>query len=191
MNFNPNCTRRGFVPGAVLVTTPKFLLLAVQQMVLGGANCVRLKILKNSVRNSRPSRSLATNLVLLKREKSKLSTPCERSRGSTRGSFPKVKSGGAVKHEELNHRGTLRLFGSPSFDVALPGNDVRQPNIRLGREPPPKSVVPLTCPLVKTRGNPRWNIVTPSIPHPPIILSATPLTRERNFLPLPNGRSRT
>src|SRR5712692_6434205 len=155
MNFNPNCTRRGFVPGAVLVTTPKFLLLAVQQIVLGGANCVLLKMLKNSVRNSRPSRSLAANLVLLNREKSKFSTLCDRSRGSTRGSFPKVKSGGAVKQVVLNHRGTIRLFGSPSFALAPPDADVRQPDRRFGREPPPKSVVPFSCPFVKTRGNPR------------------------------------
>src|SRR5712664_3775592 len=190
MNFNPNCTRRGFVPGAVLVTTPKFLLLAVQQIVLGGANCVLLKMLKNSVRNSRPSRSLVANFVLLNSEKSKLSIPCERSRGSTRGSFPKVKSGGAVKQEVLNHRGAPKLFGSPSFAVAVPDSDVRQPGIKFGREPPPNSVVPLSCPFVKTSGNPRWNMVTPSMPHPPTIFS-DPTTPERNFFPLPNGRSRT
>src|SRR6266478_4452995 len=123
-------------------------------MVLGRANCFRLKILKNSFRYSRPSRSLAPNLVLLKREKSKLSTPSARSRGSTRGSFPKVKSGGAEKQEALNHRGAFRLFGSPSLAVAAAGTDVVQPDTRFGREPPPKSVVPLSCPLVKTSGNP-------------------------------------
>src|SRR5258707_12675686 len=191
MNFNPNCTRRGFVPGAVLVTTPKFLLLAEQQMVLGGANCVLLKILKNSVRNSRSSRSLAANLVLLNKEKSKLFTPSERSRGSTRGSVPKVKSGGAIKQEELNHRSALRLLGLPNFDAAAPDTDEGQPDTRFGREPPPKRVVPLSCPLVKTSGNPRWNMVTPSTPHPPTSFSAASPTPERNFLPLPNGRSRT
>src|SRR5258708_17604408 len=146
-------------------------------------------MLKNSVRKSRQRRSLAANLVLLNREKSKLSTPCERSRGSTRGSFPKVKSGGAVKQEELNHRGALRLFGSPSFAVAAPDTDVRQPETRFGREPPPKSVVPLSCPFVKTRGNPRSKIVPASTPHPPINCSSTSLSPEKNFLPLPNGRS--
>src|SRR5216683_1203876 len=191
MNFNPNCTRRGFVPEAVLVTTPKFLLLAVQHIVFGGANCVLLKMLKNSVRNSRPSRSFAANFVLLNREKSKLSIPCERSRESTRGSSPKVKSGGAAKQEGLNHSGAVGLFGSPSLAVAAPGTDVWQPDTRLGREPPPKSVVPLSCPFVKTSGNPRWKMVTPSTPHPPTIFSAPSLTPERNFFPLPNGRSRT
>src|SRR5229473_7747130 len=148
-------------------------------------------MLKNSIRNSKSRRSLAANLVLLNREKSELSTPSERRLGSTRGSFPKVKSGGAAKQEGLNHRGALRLFGSPSFVVAAPDADAGQPDTRFGREPPPKSVVPLSCPFVKTRGNPRWKMVTPSTPHPPIILSAISVTPERNFLPLPNGRSRT
>src|SRR5260370_18954433 len=84
-------------------------------MVLGGANCVLLKILKNSGRNSRSSRSLAANLVLLNKEKSKLFTPSERSRGSTRGSVPKVKSGGAIKQEELNHRSALGYWGCPTL----------------------------------------------------------------------------
>src|SRR5258708_20320791 len=137
MNFTQNCTRRGFVPGVVLVTTPKFLLLAVQQMVLGGANCVRLKILKNSVRNSRSSRSLAPNLVLLKREKSKLSTPSARNRGSTRVSFPKVKSGGAEKQEALNHRIAFRLFASPSSAVASPATDDVHPHTTAALPPPP------------------------------------------------------
>src|SRR6266446_3374395 len=92
-------------------------------------------MLKNSVRNSRPSRSLAANFVLLNRETSKLSIPCERSRESTRGSSPKVKSGGAVKQAELNHRGAFGLFGSPSLAVAAPDTDVWQPDTRLEREP--------------------------------------------------------
>jgi hypothetical protein len=107
---------------------PEVVIAGDTAMVLGGANCVPLKMLKNSVRNSRSSRSLAANLVLLNREESKLSTPYERSRGSTRGSFPNVKSGGAVKQKELNHRGAFRLFGFPSFAVAAPDTDVRQPD---------------------------------------------------------------
>src|SRR5260370_13477116 len=144
--------------------TPKLLLLAIQQMVLGGANCVPLKMLKNSVRNSRSSRSLAANLVVLNREESKLSTPYERSRGSTRGSFPNVKSGGAVKQKELNHRGAFRLFGFPSFAVAAP--DTYGSRTRFGREPPPQRVVPLSHPLVNPTPNPRWEIVTPATPYP-------------------------
>src|SRR5260370_28066341 len=112
--------RRGVVPGGVVVTTPKFLLLAVEEIVLGGANCVLLKMLKNSIRNSKSRRSLAANLVLLNTEKSELSTPSERRLGSTRGSFPKVKPGGAGKQEELNHRDALRFFSSPSFVITPP-----------------------------------------------------------------------
>jgi hypothetical protein len=41
------------VPGAVLVIAPNFLLLVVQHVASGEANCVRLRMLKNSVRNSR------------------------------------------------------------------------------------------------------------------------------------------
>src|SRR4029077_16501022 len=117
-----------------------------------GANCVRLKMLKNSVRNSRSSLSLAPNLVLLKREKSKLSTPSERSRGSARGSFPNVKSEGAVKQEVSNHLGAPVLLGSPSFAVAAPDTATLQSGTRFGREPPPKSVVPFNCPFVNTNG---------------------------------------
>src|SRR6266478_6127125 len=111
-------------------------------------------MLKNSVRNSRPSRSLVANFVLLNSEKSKLSIPCERSRGSTRGSFPKVKSGGAVKQEVLNHRGAFGWAGSPSLETAFPEILAGQPGTTLGREPPPNRVVPFTWPLVNTRGNP-------------------------------------
>ena len=102
-SFSPNCTSRGLVPGAVDVTTPKFGLFAEQQIVLGGANCVRLNKLKTSVRNSRPSRSLLVNRILLNNAASKLLMPCERSRGSTRDSVPNSKSAGAAKHDVLNH----------------------------------------------------------------------------------------
>src|SRR5260221_6870226 len=112
-------------------------------------------MLKNSVRNSRPNLSLVANLVLLNTAKSKLSIPSARSRGSTRCSFPKVKSAGAAKHAELNHLETLGSFGLPSREVALADADGSQPWTRVGRAPAPHSVVPLTCPLVKTNGKPR------------------------------------
>src|ERR1700681_3451995 len=148
-------------------------------------------MLKNSVRNSRPRRSFVANLVLLNTAKSKLSIPWARSRGSTRCSFPKVKSAGAAKHVVLNHLEVLGLLGSPSREVAFPDTDASQPATRFGREPPPKSVVPFTCPFIKISGNPRWNDVTPSTPHPPTILSMVPPTPARYFLPLPRGTSRT
>src|SRR5713226_982861 len=112
-------------------------------------------MLKNSVRSSRPNRSLAANLVLLNSEKSKLLIPCARSLGSTRGSLPKVKSAGAAKHDVLNHLVAFALFGSPSFVVGAPETDASQPDRKSGREPPPKRVVPFTCPLLKINGNPR------------------------------------
>src|SRR5882724_9778202 len=112
-----NWTSRGLVPAAVLVTTPKFLLFEVQHVVFGGANCVRLKMLKNYVRNSNPKRPSRPNIVLLNKEKSKLLIPCARSWGSTRGSSPNVKSAGAVKHAVLNHLGALKSFGLPSREL--------------------------------------------------------------------------
>src|SRR6266478_6380314 len=95
--------RRGFVPGAVLVTTPKFALFVVQQIVFGGANWVRLNKLKNSTRNSIPVFASRPSMSFLKRAKSKLITPSERSVGSARDWFPKVKSAGAEKQAGLNH----------------------------------------------------------------------------------------
>src|ERR1700686_1801150 len=112
-------------------------------------------MLKNSVRNSRPNRSLAANLVLLNKAKSKLLIPCARRRGSTRGSLPKLKSAGAAKQAVLNQRGAFTLFGSPSLEVELPDTDPLQPGKKLGGAPPPKSVVPFTCPLLKISGKPR------------------------------------
>src|ERR1700719_703773 len=107
-------------------------------------------MLKNSVRNSIPNRSLVANLVLLNTAKSKLSIPWARSRGATRCAFAKVKSAGAAKHAVLNHLETLGSFGLPSREVALPDADGSQPGTRFGRAPPPKRVVPLTCPFVNT-----------------------------------------
>src|SRR5467141_617801 len=104
MNFSPNWMSRGFVPGYVLVTTPKF---DDVTLVLGGANCVRLKRLKNSVRNSRPSFSSGPKRVRLNREKSQLLTPDARRFASVRDSFPKVKSAGDVKQAVLNHSFSL------------------------------------------------------------------------------------
>jgi hypothetical protein len=140
-------------------------------------------MLKNSVRNSRPRRSLLANRVFLNTAKSKLSIPSERNRGSTRDSSPNVKSAGAAKHAVLNH--------PSSREGALPDTPGLQPGTRLGREPPPNSVVPFACPFVNASGKPRWKMVTPSIPHPPTILSYIPSAPPRYFFPLPKGRSKT
>src|SRR5246127_1185776 len=138
--------RRGLVRGAVLVTNPKFALLALQQVVFGGANCVRLNKLKNSTRDSIPARPSGPKTIFLNTAKSKLFTPSERKVGSTRGSLPKLKSAGATKHAVLNH--PFRR------DVAAP-DDLLQPAITLGREPAPNRVASLACPLLNTSGNPR------------------------------------
>src|SRR5258706_3681060 len=99
-NFRPNWTNLGLVPGYVLLTTPK---VDDVTLVFGGANCVRLKMLKNSARNSNPSLSSGPKRVLLNSAKSKLFIPDPRILGSTRASLPNVKSAGAVKHPVLNH----------------------------------------------------------------------------------------
>src|SRR5260221_2318709 len=101
-------------------------------------------MLKNSVRNSRPNLSLVANLVLLNTAKSKLSIPSARSRGSTRCTFPKVKSAGAAKHAVLHHLDTLCSFEFASREVVLAHADGSQLRTRFRRQPPPQSVVPLT-----------------------------------------------
>src|SRR5882757_5417379 len=85
-----------------LVTIPKLVLFAVQQAVFGGPNCTRLKVLKNSVRNWRPSLSSGPNLVVLKIAISQLLIPAPRRVESTRPSSPKPQSGGVVKQFGLN-----------------------------------------------------------------------------------------
>src|SRR5258708_40307776 len=87
-------------------------------------------MLKTSVRNSRPILSLVANLVLLNTAKSKLSIPSARSRGSTRCSFPKVKSAGAAKHAVLNHLETLGSF-DPSASASATSRlaNSNEPNV--------------------------------------------------------------
>src|SRR5262245_33978653 len=109
----------------------------------GKPNCVRLKRLKNSERNSRPT--VSVSFVRLKSAKSKLLIPCARSFGSTRLAVPKVKAAGCEKQEVLNHR--------LSFDCAEPEICASQPETTFGREPPPKELVRLEA-VPKRSGNP-------------------------------------
>jgi len=66
------------VPGAVLLTTPTSALLLLQQVVFGRSKLgstkqvKKLNKLKNSVRNSMPTRSSKPNIVRLKRARSNL-----------------------------------------------------------------------------------------------------------------------
>src|SRR4030095_11244176 len=93
----------------VLVTTPKLPLFEEQQVPFGGPNCGRLKISKNSARNSRLSLPSGPKYVRLNRAKSQLLMPSCRRVGSTRASLPKDQGPGAAKHEVLNH--PFRLCG--------------------------------------------------------------------------------
>jgi len=130
-NFSPNWMSRGLVPGSVLLTTPKFKFDG-EKLVFGGANCVRLKILKNSLRNSSPSLSSGPKRVLLNSAKSKFLIPDPRSVESARDSLPKVKSAGCVKQAVLNHS-----FSCPR---PLKGDALLHPATTFGRECAPKSV---------------------------------------------------
>src|SRR5260370_30041528 len=150
MNLSPNWISLGVVPAAVLVTTPKF---ADPTLVLGGANWVRLNMLKNSLRNSSPNLLSGPNWVRLNRAKSKLFTPGPRRLGSVRDSSPKVKSAGETKQAVLKNS---------LSDETPAGLDVLQPGTLFGRNPAPNPVVKFEFPLVKTRGKPFWNVVTPS-----------------------------
>src|SRR6202522_2507916 len=85
-----------------LLVIPKLELLELQQAVFGGPNWTRLNVLKNSVRNCKPNFSPGPKLVVLKIARSQLSIPSPRSVGSTRDSFPKPKSLGAVKQFGVN-----------------------------------------------------------------------------------------
>src|SRR6476620_523156 len=117
---------RGFP--TVLVTTPKLGLLAVQQVRSGGPNCGWLNILKNSVRNSRPRRSLGPKVVRLNTATSQLLAPCIRTLGSTRASSPNPHAGGGAKQDGLNQ--------PSSREVALPERILSQPGITSGRSVP-------------------------------------------------------
>ncbi len=86
-----------------LVTSPKpglFVSLnaaLLQHAVLGGPNWTRLKVLKNSVRNCKPSLFSGPKFVVLNSAMSQLLIPAPRSVASTRDSSPKPQSAGAVK----------------------------------------------------------------------------------------------
>src|SRR5277367_3702325 len=85
-----------------LLVIPKLALFDEQQAVFGGPNWTRLNALKNSVRNCRPNFSPGPKLVVLNIARSQLLIPAPRSVASTRDSFPKPKSLGAVKQVGLN-----------------------------------------------------------------------------------------
>jgi hypothetical protein len=95
---------------------------------------------------------------------------------STRGSEPKPKAGGSLKHDALIHPDPPKV--PPSLDFAPPEVALRQPEITLGRKfPIPKPALwsGVFAPLhVIFTGNPRWKVVTPSTPQPETAFPKTP-----------------
>src|ERR1700728_407467 len=86
-----------------LLTTPKLPVGGpVQQVVFGGPNWTRLNVLKNSVRNCKPSLFSGPKFVVLNKAKSQLLIPAPRSVASTRDSSPKLHASGAEKQFTLN-----------------------------------------------------------------------------------------
>src|SRR5260221_8467075 len=169
----------GLVPGKTLVICPK---VEEPTLVFGGGNWVRLNMLKNSLRNSSPNLLSGPNWVRLNRAKSKLFTPGPGRLGSVRDSSAKVKSAGETKQAVLKNS---------LSDETPAGLDVLQPGTLFGRDPAPNPVVKFEFPLVKTRGKPFWNVVTPSMPQPLTTLSIAPSNPDKYLLPRPKGRSRT
>src|ERR1700691_517032 len=101
-----------------LLTIPKLVLLVapsptlLQQAVLGGPNCTRLNVLKNSVRNCKPSLFSGPKFVVLNKAKSQLLIPAPRIVASTRASSPKPHSAGATKQLVLNQTNWLPVPGT-------------------------------------------------------------------------------
>src|ERR1700744_2491913 len=85
-----------------LFLIPTVALIDAHPAVFGGLNWARLNVLKNSVRNCKPNFSSGPKFVVLNIARSQLSIPALRSVPSTRDSFPKPKSLGAVKQAGLS-----------------------------------------------------------------------------------------
>src|SRR5271156_5070715 len=90
------------IPKPVLLVAGTARLVLLQQAVLGGPNCTRLNVLKNSVRNCKPSLFSGPKFVVLNKAKSQLLIPAPRSVASTRDSSPKLHASGAEKQFTLN-----------------------------------------------------------------------------------------
>src|SRR5438270_8971502 len=186
MNFKANCISRSgeATPAATVdVICPNPLAVgSPANPVPGGEKYGWLKMLKNSVRNSTPY--LSPKVVRLNTAKSKLLIPGERREESARASLPKPHSGGAAKQDVLNH-----------WVMCPPPADLSQPDTTFGRmldTPKLAASRAVAGPAqVIFRGNPRWNVVIPSMPQPETTLSAAPLNPEANLLPCPKGKSRT
>src|SRR5580693_3676003 len=112
-----------------LLTTPKLPVGGpVQQVVFGGPNWTRLKVLKNSVRNCKPSLFSGPKFVVLNNAMSQLLIPAPRSVASTRDSSPKPHSAGGVKQLALNQ--TMLLVVPGAIVCAAP---LLHPGVTFGR----------------------------------------------------------
>src|SRR5579885_670856 len=72
-------------------------------LLSGKSNCGRLKRLKTSTRNWRPSFPSGPNVVVLNNAKSQLLIPSARTLGRFLPTLPKVNAGGSTKQAVLNH----------------------------------------------------------------------------------------
>src|SRR5271156_2901092 len=90
------------IPKPVLLVAGTARLVLLQQAVFGGPNWTRLNVLKNSVRNCKPSLFSGPKFVVLNNAKSQLLIPAPRNVASTRDSSPKPHSAGATKQLALN-----------------------------------------------------------------------------------------
>src|SRR5271155_586685 len=83
------------IPKPVLLVAGTARLVLLQQAVFGGPNWTRLNVLKNSVRNCKPSLFSGPKFVVLNKAKSQLLIPAPRIVGSTRDSSPKSQADAA------------------------------------------------------------------------------------------------
>src|ERR1700722_9682247 len=132
-----------------LFTIPKVPLPRVPP---GGPNWTRLNVLKNSVRNCKPSLFSGPKFVVLYNAMSQLLIPAPRIVASTRDSSPKPHSAGGVKQLVLNQTISL-LFGTVVCAALL-----LHPGTTFGRRPKfcvkPACEIPLTPPKEIGRGKP-------------------------------------
>ena len=169
--------------------TSPFRSLPEPSPVLGGPNCGWLNRLKNSVRNSSAPVRRRDEVVFLKPPSRNWLIPSWRSVESTRDSLtvsPLWRSRETSGVEPFAQFVGYVPEGADSLQSATTLGLARR---RFLRQPfrerccwPPQLIF---------SGNPRWKVVTPSMPQPDTTFPVTPLASERNFLPRPKGRSRT
>src|SRR5271155_561512 len=144
------------IPKPVLLVAGTARLVLLQQAVFGGPNWTRLNVLKNSVRNCKPSLFSGPKFVVLNNAKSQLLIPAPRSVASTRDSSPKSQADaarlppGGAKQFGLNQR-------NPA-DEGVCVMPLLHPGTTFGRRAKfcekPASERGVDAPYVSGRGNP-------------------------------------